>query len=183
MRVRHAQPQDAGVIHQIAAPLKIDYKNPQAHGFLIYVLDEEQYRKKIVVSPFFYVVEVGEQIKGFLMCYDDKTLQELVKEEKMSHEGNLPRFILQQPPPYVFIDQIGVQKTESKSGLGTAMVETLFEEMRSGEIPAAYVAVAHEPVRNTASMKFFQKHGFRKISEIDNGDGHKSGIYRVSLSF
>lgn len=179
MKVRHAELKDAGAIHETAASLKIEDQATHAHGFLIYVLKEERYKKRIEISPFFYVVEVDNCIKGFLMCYDDRTLQELAHEGEMTHEGNVPRFILSQPPPYVFIDQIGILKACSGSGLGRSMVETLFEEMKAHSISTAYVAIVLGPVENTASLSFFQKLNAEEISRIDNGDGYVSGIYRI----
>ncbi|MFA5992200.1 MAG: GNAT family N-acetyltransferase [Candidatus Pacearchaeota archaeon] len=178
MRIRRAVAGDCDQIVNIAKSIKINY-SPQNNGFLVYVLSPKEYLSRIRASRYFYVAEDGDEIKGFLMCYDSNTIVDLRK--KLEHEDGVISFLLGQKKPFVFGDQIGVRPSNQRSNTGRSMLETLFKDMKNSKVNTCYVAILHEPVRNRASIRFCSSLGFKVVGEVTNMDEHVWGVYRKEL--
>jgi len=181
MEIRHARPEDAKRICDLAASIKIDYSDPQKTGFLVYTLDEDGYERRMR-SDLFYVADNGRGIDGFLMCYDDDRLEHMVSGGILGHEDGIIGFVSRQERPYVFGDQIGVAPEKTASGIGSAMMRELFRDMRARQIPKMYVAILDAPSRNMASIDFCTRLGFIPLARVTNSDGKVWGIYRKDLS-
>lgn len=181
MPVRKALEQDAKKIHELAASLGINYQNPQDTGFIVYVLPEDEYRKRAGESDYFYVHEAGGAIEGFLMCYDDETLAGLSRSGALDHEDAIAGYLLKQGKPFVFGDQIGINPEKARQGLGKGMIRRLFTDMRASNIRSVYVCILHSPARNQASISFCKGIGFRELAEVTNRDGLVWGVYGLHL--
>ena len=181
MLIRPAAKKDVPYITKLADSIKIDYKNPQKNGFLVYVLNKSKYGIRQEVSKFFYVAEENKKIIGFLMCYDNFTLEELLKNKELNHEDSICNFILNQKGPYIFGDQIGISNNKTSQGVGLGLINKLIEDMKKEDIKTMYVCILHKPVFNKASFNFCKKIGFKKVAEITNSDKHIWGIYKLEL--
>lgn len=178
-QIEHANPTDAQKVWSLAESVRLNYQKPQKEGFLVYVLNKDQYLQRIITSPFFYVAKtIDADIEGFLMCYDDKTLQQLITNSELSHEDGITKFLTQQPAPYIYGDQIGINNCHAQTGIGNAMMKNLFKEMQTKNIDTMYVAIMHHPIKNTASINFCSKLGFTQVAEITNIDSRVWGIYQ-----
>ncbi len=179
--IRQAKPKDLNQICEIANQIKINYNNPQKTGFLVYVLTPQEYRLRIKLSDFFYVAEENNQIIGFLMCYDNKNLQKLLKNGKLNHEDQLVKTIASKKEPYVFGDQIAIIPNKAQLGIGKLFMKNLFKDMKTENINSLYVGILHKPALNTASERFCEKQGFIMQEKITNSDKHTWGIYKLEL--
>lgn len=149
-------------------------------GFLVYVLKEDEYGARL--NPFFTVAEVCGEVVGFLMCYSEAFLCELKQDNRIGHEDGIVSFLEQQPSPFLFGDQIGVNKKHQHSGIG----RQLLQDMCNRIIPAGnfnwYVSVLHHPIKNQESIDFVTNFGFHRSGEVQNRDGFIWGMYHLDLS-
>ncbi len=180
MVVRKVTSEDAEKICLLANSIRLDNTEPQKEGFLVYVLDEEQYRSR-TISSFFYVAETDLNFDGFLMCYDYEILKKLAQRGLIGHEDKVIEFIIGQQEPYIFGDQIGVDVGKNNQGIGKALIEQLFQDMKAIDISTIYVAILHKPIRNEASISFCRVFGFEQIAEVTNRDETTWGIYQAGI--
>ena len=178
VKIRQATVKDAEQIVEIAKSLKYDPSKEQEEGFLVYVLDYDGYRSRIKRNLYFYVAESDSQIDGFLMSYDDITLRILDGCYAMNHQAGLARFLFSKDAPFIFTDQIGVKRETNRSGIGRALMNRLFQDMRTAKIPQVYGGILHEPTRNEASIAFCTGLGFEYVQEVQNPDFYRWGVYR-----
>lgn len=182
MIIRKAKSEDLKGICKVAEAVKVDYNNPQKNGFLVYGLNDEGYAQRIISSDYFYVTLSGNEVVGYLMCYDDENLRNLMKTGKLNHEDMLTKTVSEQQGRYIFGDQIGVIPDKALNRIGTSLMEALFDDMREAEISNMYVGILHEPALNIASKKFCEKLGFSYQESVRNSDNHLWGIYKLQLS-
>ena len=182
MIIRKATPEDLEGICKVMNAVKLDYDNPQKCGFLAYGLNHEGYAQRITSSDYFYVALNEDEVVGFLMCYDNETLKGLMKSGELDHDDMLTKRVSEQQGKYIYGDQIGVIPDRTLNGVGTSMMETLFDEMRRTEIFDMYVGILHEPAMNSASKKFCERLGFSHQESVRNSDNHLWGIYKLQLS-
>ena len=182
MIIRKANLGDLEGICKVAEAVKIDYDHPQKDGFLVYGLNQERYAQRLKSSDFFYVALSDEKVVGFLMGYDNETLKNLMKDGELAHEDMLTKRVSEQEDTYIFGDQIAVIPNRTLSGVGSSLMQTLFEDMRRALINMMYVGILHEPGMNTASKKFCEKLGFTHQENVMNSDNHKWGVYKLDLS-
>jgi hypothetical protein len=176
---RKAKAGDLEGIFRLAEGLKVDYDAPQKTGFLVYPLNREGYKHRIDSSDFFYVADNSDDIVGFLMCYDSDTLRGLMSSGAMDHEDAVVRRVSEASGEYVFGDQIGVVSVEAMNGVGSEMMERLFDDMWKECINVMRVGILHEPVENVASKAFCKDLGFVYQNEVTTRDGHVWGIYEL----
>lgn len=179
--IRKAQPFDVQAIKNIAESLRINYRAPQPTGFLVYVLGENEYKRRISITPHFYVSE-GEdgELEGFLMAYDNLT----ISNDRMlnGHQENVLKFLLKQPQPFVFGDQIGVRINSQRTGIGRKLVDKLIAKSREKDIHDLYVDILHMPVQNHASIDFCRKLGFKEVEQIQASSPiHFWGVYHLTI--
>jgi N-acetylglutamate synthase-like GNAT family acetyltransferase len=180
MIVKHAKPEDAQRVCELANILKIKQNDKSQSGFLIYPLNESGYNIR-TKSKYFYIAEDNSKIDGFLMCYDSNTLNNYLKDGLLSHEDGLVGFVAKQTQPFVFGDQIGVNPDNKRKNLGTEMMNELFKNMKKNNIFTMYVGILHKPTKNITSISFCNKIGFKEIAEVTNEDKTVWGIYKLEL--
>lgn len=184
MTIRQATPDDARAIVEIAQSLKLDLSvHPTFlwNGFLVYPLNEEQYKQRIRSTPYFYVDDCSNEgigITGFLMCYDDETLRKLTQNGDISHQDAEVKYVLEQKKPFIFGDQIGVRKEWARCGSGTELIRRLFGDMGNNGVRDMYVGILQKPVTNNTSIHFCAGFGFDKINEVQNPDETVWGIWK-----
>ncbi len=127
MNIRKAGIKDSKQIKNLAESLRLNSQTPKEKGFLIYVLDEEEYKKHIQESKYFFIAQEKKEIIGFVMAYDDKSLKSLFNENQMKHEDNLVKFILEQNNPFIFGDQIGIRSNNEGNGIGKRLMRNYLQ--------------------------------------------------------
>lgn len=182
MIIRKAVPEDLEEICKIAQTVRLNYDAPQKSGFLVYVLSPEEYKHRINLSDNFYVAINDNLVVGFLMSYNSNTLKKMMDHGKLDHEDLLTKTVLKQPENYIFGDQIGVLPNKNLRGVGTSLMQKLFEDMLNVGIDTMYVGVLEKPILNTASESFVKRLGFTLQESVVNSDNHQWGIYRLRLS-
>jgi GNAT superfamily N-acetyltransferase len=182
MIIRKAKTGDESAIELIANSIKLKDKGPNNKGFLVYILNKEDYQKRIQLSDYFYVAELDNKIIGFLMCYDDETLTHLKNMKLIRHEDSIANYLISQNKPFVFGDQIGVLYDYSNKDVGSSLIKHLIEDMKKDDINKLYVAILHKPFKNKASLDFCKKLGFRFIEEVENDDKKVWGICLLNIN-
>jgi GNAT superfamily N-acetyltransferase len=181
MIIRRATQEDLEGICKVAESVKLDYSKPQKSGFLVYCLSKDQYANRLESSDYFYVATDQNKVIGFLMCYDDETLKDLIKNGNLDHEAHLAKKVAEQNGRYTFGDQIGVFPDKALTGVGTALMTALFEDMKAVNINTIYVGILHKPVMNIASKQFCENLGFMCRESVINSDNHEWGFYKLEL--
>ena len=179
LKIRRATLDDVKKITEIANSVKINYDNPQENGFLVYFCDEEGYRKRIGKTPYFYVAERNNEVVAFLLCFDNKTVEEMAAFGDMAGEDKTFDFIFSQKKPFILADQLAVLYEYSYQGIGKALFDKFFEDLLETGTTDIYGELLHKPARNNASINFCKSLGFEEINEITNNDDHTWGIYKV----
>ena len=178
---RKAEAKDAEKISRLANSLKLGQENLTRGGFLVYPLTSEEYQQRILISPYFYAAEEDTELRGFLMCYNDITLESMIKQSLLSHEENLVSYARSQRKPFVFGDQIAITQESQHKGLGKRMLAVLFSDMKAAEINDLYVGVLYEPVMNAYSAQFCNHLGFSEIGSVRNADKTLWGVYHLKI--
>ncbi len=180
VQIRRAVVEDVSKIRKLAESLRINLNKPQEGGFLVHVTYTQGYAARLAKNPFFYVAEREGEMAGFLMCFEDKALENLVQRGVMTAEDNTFDFIFSQPRPFLVVDQIGVDRDYARQGVGRALMQGLFDDPRGIKIKDLYAEILHAPARNQTSINFFSSLGFRGIKELTNSDNNTWGIYHAS---
>lgn len=178
-----------GKIRSIAEKARI---NPSAadpqnlvNGFLVYVLDSDQYVQRSIDNDFFITLSVGNSMIGYLMSYSRNFLNKLVDSGSMRHEDGIMNMVLnhsESEDNFLFIDQIAIEPESRKKNAGTILMQAIFEKMKEKNMCNIYLAIMHHPIRNQASIKFMKRLGFNSIGETSNQDHFVWGIYHVDIS-
>lgn len=176
-------------VHSIAQQvhLKPNSSNTKnsTNGFLVYVLDEDQYRIRSIQNEFFITIAIENEILGYLMAYTRDFLQRLVHQGDMRHEDGIMNCILshsRSTDNFLFIDQIAISPTSHKKNAGTILMKSIFQKMILKNMTRIYLAIMHAPIRNQASINFMKRLGFMNIAETSNADNLIWGIYYLQLS-
>ena len=185
LKVEIAEARDIPEILRIADRVRLDPKDPDERkldkGFLVYTLSSEQYSARL--NEYFTVAREGGNVDGFLMCYNRAFLHQLIESGAIAHEDGITEFIQKEESEddFIFGDQIGIDYTNGRKGVGTKLMKDLFEKMKAKGIKKMYVAVLHEPVKNDVSQSFCQSLGAKVVTEVQNKDGLRWGIYKFEI--
>ncbi|MBP7134113.1 GNAT family N-acetyltransferase [Patescibacteria group bacterium] len=183
--IERAVEADVPSIASIGRKLKIDVVNPDpaiiGKGFLVYALPPEGYSRRL--NPHFTVAKEGDTLLGYLMCYDNVLLTQLIADGSIGHEDGITNFITSQEPTdrFVYGDQIGIDYENHRTGIGSGLMQQNFEHMREEGIRKMYVAILHQPLKNEASISFCTRLGATCVGEVQNRDGIMLGIYRFEI--
>ncbi len=165
MIVRNATLDDVSKVTSISEENKLtDYENQKKSGFLVSNFDKKYYYHLVQEDFYFKVVEVNEDIKGFMFGY----LKNHLDENK-----RVDQYFLGLEEDVFILKQVCVTKHAQGMGIGRKLYTELFHDMHKD----IYLAVVSEP-RNIGSEKFHSKLGFEKVTEIEEVDGLGRTIYR-----
>lgn len=179
--IRRPEVDDARGISKLANSLHINQLQTHDRGFLVYPLNEEGYKRRIErARDYFYVAEKDGQLAGFIMCYDNNKLGELLKAGELNHEDSIVQFLFQQKFPFLYGDQIGIKPSFMKRKIGERLMESVLKTMREQRILPFYACVLHKPIENLASKSFCSHYNFKLIKEIKDKKGYTWGVYRGS---
>ena len=125
--------------------------------------------------------EDEDKIIGYLMCYENKSLKQIISSGKIDHQDGIVTYLQTQNNPYIFGDHIAIGKRYLQTGVGHLLMKRLFKDMKKNKIPKMYVGVLHGPVKNTPSINFIKALGFRFLKEVKNKDKLSWGIYGIKV--
>ncbi len=138
-------------------------------GFLIYKTSRDEL-KRVIDDPehhTFLVVKDGEKVIGYLLGYH---LNTWIAEKSSWKEGvvlneKVPSDFLKEK--IVYIRQVAV--LPGKEGYGVRLVIKFLIEARDLGYDFAIGDILQFPIVNNKSLDFFQKKGFEKIGEVNDG--------------
>jgi uncharacterized protein len=113
-------------------------------------------------AVWFRVVELGSSIAAFLVVLDAHTEYESINY----------RWFRERYAEFLYIDRIAVDPRFHRRGLGQALYEDLFAEVRRRDIARICAEVNLQPP-NPGSIAFHRALGFRQVGELEHSDGGK----------
>lgn len=180
IEVRHAELKDIEEIRTLAESVRYDPDHPGETGSIVYVLGSEGYSYRINNSRFAYVGVSENRVRGFLMCIDDKLLDEMSRKNRFHHGGVL-HFLSQQQKPFIYGETIAIDPVFARRGVGKRIMDSLLRDMETAGIPNMHVLIRHSPHRNNPSINFCTKLGFEFTGReiVNDGDDFTWGIYSL----
>ncbi len=177
MLFRHAVDSDARRIIEISRSLTVS-RDSGSEGFIEYrTPEEDEMKARIRATPYFYVAEDGSRnIAGFFSNFPDDKLIVLVDDEIAAHISKKSR-------PFVYCDQLGIDKNYQRRGITTGLWANLFYGLVHSDYRILWTAVSHKPIRNRRSINGITRSGFGLTEEIKVYSGMTFGIYKKVLKF
>jgi hypothetical protein len=183
MRIRQAKPGDIRKLKAIIDSLQVSRQgdtivNRRLGGFCEYQKSEEDLRKAL--NPFFVVAETKQGIRGFSLGYDNRFFEKTYQGTQYEEF----RFILDNvPPPYLYIDQMGVADPSSL-GSGRTAVDLLnwnIEKARMEGLDKIVAYICSKPIANKRSENLAVKRGFEPFGEVEIENGIVLQAYKLTL--
>ncbi|MDD4358316.1 MAG: GNAT family N-acetyltransferase [Candidatus Pacebacteria bacterium] len=165
--IRKVTSKDVKEIINIIKSVHIKNISNLDNGFLASEnLSEDYYIKMINDYDYYYVCEMENNIKGFLLAYSKKFIK---------RDGEIGSYLLDKykGEDFIYIFQIAVDPNCQNRGIGKALYEKLFNEAK---IKKFKVITSKEPL-NKASRLFHQSLGFKDADTFVWSDGIKSYVY------
>lgn len=172
--IRPARNEDAAAMRALALSHKIDEQRSEHYsrtGYLIWPQKEEAYIQRIK-KGYTVAAEKDGKLVGFVMAgkLDD------FRAMQSSTGSFIDKLSRVYPGDISFIDQIAVDRSQSRQGIGSKLVATLIADK-----PGLWIAdIIHAPRRNEASISFFTSHGFVYTREIPQ-DEWTIGLYERTV--
>lgn len=142
-------------------------------GFTIWPRTQEFYEKAIDNSEYVAVAEEDNEIIGHVLCYPLTALKAL-NELTLQQSSSTQFFLATYPPETVFVDQISIKRSHLRKGVGKRLDQYLRENTPN---EGKWVTdIVHMPVRNKASIAFFEAIGFKGVNEVKQ-DQWTLGLY------
>jgi L-amino acid N-acyltransferase YncA len=176
MLVRQATPEDLDGICAVAQAVRFDPGQAQIGGFLVYMHGKQGYADRLAATDLFDVaIEAGEVI-GFLVCYEDRAVEDLVSHGIMSADVLRAKDAAGCTGRWIYGDQIAVHPDHVSRGIAIQLVWSLYQKVRQRDIDSVFVAILHEPL-NTRSKALAESMGFALRGTLRYEDGCLWGLY------
>ncbi|WEK55887.1 MAG: GNAT family N-acetyltransferase [Candidatus Cohnella colombiensis] len=163
--IRKAQMSDLPDIVKLAKENNLDRISTasQQKGFLVSNFSMEQYEQCIQQNELFFVIEVAQVVRGFLLAYRKHELDStsLIYRKIMKHAKD----------DFTLIKQICIERNSHQHGYGSRLYDYIMLNTEHD----IYLAIVLEPI-NKASINFHFKLGFKQISTFIGEDQKKRGI-------
>ena len=176
MFIRKAKPNDLDRICAVAESVRLDPRHAQQGGFLVYVLDRAGYAERLAVTDLFYVAIERDEVVGFLLCYEDRTVAALVRQGRLREDVLQASAVAGCDGRWIYADQLAVHPAHAAHGTGMALVWEAYQEVRDRGFDSVFVAVLHDPP-NTRSQAFCEALGFAFQGTMRYHDGRLWGLY------
>ncbi|MGY4884332.1 MAG: GNAT family N-acetyltransferase [Nanobdellota archaeon] len=134
MLIRKATPDDATDIYNIAETLRQDPEKLKSNGLLPDMLTEEEYAQRALLSEYFYVAVDKGKIIGFLMCYDNSTVNYLMRECNMEVQDEFVIHLSKISEPYIFGDQVGILPEYPGLEIGQMLISAAVQDLLKNHI-------------------------------------------------
>lgn len=176
MKIRHGKPSDAQAVKDLIDQLYLDpEKNPEEYqaaqnGFLRCKRNLRQIKAIIRKAIFFLVAEDNHKIVGFIgfhnrqdhtgkqtIKWQNKQAKQVYPNKKISSTGQIE----------------GIHPDYQSQGLGAKLITQIEKKLRKKGYKYAFVTIIDDPLPNTASQKFIQKMGYKKVAWGSQKEGSK----------
>jgi predicted GNAT superfamily acetyltransferase len=143
----------------------IPEKERKEKGFLISNFNEEVYKEYLNEAKHFYLYTNHNELLGFILAF---------RSEQIKQSEWLNNKIKQQArKPFILIKQIAIKSGYESKGIASLLYKNLFTNVKFRPF---YAAIVIEPY-NKRSVKFHEKHGFKKVMEETPPDNIKRGVW------
>ncbi len=176
MFVRKATFEDLGRICAIAESVRHDPEYAQIGGFLVYMHGRQGYADRLAATDFFDVAVEDGKVVGFLVCFEDRTAEELVRRGILKPDLLRAKDVAGCEGRWLYGDQLAVDPEYASRGVAIHLVWSLYLKIRQRGIDWVFVAILHEPV-NTRSMALGESLGFTLRGTLRYSDGRLWGLY------
>lgn len=100
-------------------------------------------------------------------AWDDSVFRAKFQPECTSiiqlHGKDIGMFKVEPHDEFLFLGDIQIASEHQRQGIGSALMEDLFEAARQAKLPIRLRVMNGNPAR-----QFYERRGFRKISDLDN---------------
>ena len=125
----------------------------------------EYLRQLIQLSSYQFYVEKDNEIKGFIICF----------REKSSYDSPNYKFFSNTESKFLYIDRIAIKDSFRRQGIGKSFYELIEKIAITKEIPLC-CEVNTNP-ENLISIKFHEDFGFKKIGNREY-EGHSVAFFK-----
>lgn len=179
MIIRNAICEDIPSIYNLSQSITYSDKSKSEMGFLVAEYNEEKYTD-LLGKSIFLVAEQDNRIVGYRLAV------EVGNQEHKQIYTSLDRITweiadLRKMDKLIYLAQSGVATDCRRRGIASATLEYLYQVYPEHSY---FCAIAEKPVRNHASISFFENKGFRRIGyfhpeKYQNIDEYMSGRYAL----
>ena len=143
-------------------------------GFLIHGFTREEARAAILDREnfVFVVAKENENVVGYATGSDIKTLKPVFQEKLASISEEVQTAI---STGRVFYYR-HIAKKKGAVGIGKDLAPILMEYIRAAGYSHMVCQIAHDPIRNQASILFHERQGFRCVGTAPDGE-RRFGVY------
>ena len=128
-----------------------------------------------VPSPITVAVKDGKVV-GFLVCFDDRTVEGLVARGMLKPDVLRAKDAAGCEGRWLYGDQIAVDPEYASHGAALHLVWDLYLKVRQGGFDSVFVAILQEPM-NTRSKVLAESLGFTLRGTLRYSDGCLWGLY------
>lgn len=176
MLVRRATSQDLDGVCAVAEAVRLDPAHAQIGGFLVYMHGREGYAERLAATDLFDVAVEDGEVVGFLICYEDRTVEDLVGRGTISADVLRAKQAAGCDGRWLYGDQIAIHPEHASRGVAIHLVWDLYQKVRQRGIDSVFVAILHEPM-NARSKAFCESMGFVLRGTLRYEDGCLWGVY------
>jgi GNAT superfamily N-acetyltransferase len=176
MIVRRATPDDLDGICAVAEAVKFDPEREQIGGFLVYMHGRQGYADRLAATDLFDVAVEDGEVVGFLVCYEDHTVEDLVDRGIVGADVLRAKDAAGCKGRWIYGDQIAVHPEHGSRGVAIHLVWDLYQKVRQRGIDVVFVAILHEPL-NLRSKALAESMGFVLRGTRRYEDGCLWGLY------
>lgn len=163
LRIALAAEGDAELIAAIAASVRADQYANDGRGFLIFALDAEGYKERMRKGHLVGLLLQGDRPVGFFCAVKS----DILKAASLAGVyGSAYQFALSHAEQsgissFVFGDQFAILPVCENQGLGSTFIQLLLSLLAA----PVYLDAAEKPLWNPR-IRFWEKHGFRRVGEV-----------------
>jgi GNAT superfamily N-acetyltransferase len=176
MFIRRATPQDLDGICAVAEAVRLDPEHAQIGGFLVYMHGRQGYADRLAATDLFDVAIEDGEVVGFLVCYEDRTVEDLVGRGALSADVLRAKDAAGCEGRWIYGDQIAIHPEHASRGVAIHLVWDLYQKVRQRGVDSVFVAILHEPL-NARSKAFCESMGFLLRGTLRYEDGRLWGLY------
>ncbi|MBN2279686.1 MAG: GNAT family N-acetyltransferase [Candidatus Marinimicrobia bacterium] len=179
MVIRDAQISDINKIFELAQSLSYNDTSLAEEGFLVSGYSEDNY-EKFLGKSFFYVALIEEKIVGYRLAVEvgnPAHLQNYTSFHRVTWLSNE----LFEVDKLIYLAQSGTAVDYQRRGIASATLQHLINQNPNHSL---FCAIAEKPLRNQASISFFEHKGFQRIGyfkpeKFKNISEYMSGRYAL----
>jgi GNAT superfamily N-acetyltransferase len=174
--VRRARDEDLDRICAIAEAVRLDPEQPQIGGFLVYMYGRQGYAERLAATDLFDVAVEGGKVVGFLVCHEDRVVEDLVRQGVFSPDLLRAKDVAGCNGRWLYGDQLAVDPAYASKGVAIQLAWSLWLHARHRGIDSVFVAILHEPL-NARSKALGELLGFVLRGTLRYDDGRLWGLY------